>query len=429
MKKNIVMIMVFSFLFGGCKPKETIEISLDFSDIEYIEYGSEFDSQTLVKETNGEIKDYPLLDTKKVGKQVLTFQVTLEENNQSFDKEVEVKDTKKPVIELSKDKVTIEYKTQYKISDYIKSVKDEIDGDIQYKKLSDVKDQDTNYYTYQDNIKVDKAGNYKATVTAVDINGNKATKDISIIVNEQKTAVVKPTTPKTSTPEVVKPPVQESKPPVEEVKPVEPNQKDYNYVLTQTIEKTNISKKVNKIVTFTSTSYASKSGIAQYFVKENSKWVEKMKTSAIFGSQGMGVGVEGVARSPVGVYYFEEAYGVKANPGTKLRYTQINNNHYWCGEKYYNKFVDDAMTDHSDCSKDNDEHLIEYGNNYNYFASFGYNPSNTPGKGAAFFMHCKYSKSTGGCVAVDENKMIYLLNNIDTSTALIIDQVGNIQNR
>ncbi|MEG0275672.1 MAG: hypothetical protein RR630_01440 [Coprobacillus sp.] len=413
--KRWILLLICVFLLYGCQTKQEKLITLSFNDNEYVEYGSEFNSQTLVKDTNGEIKEYPLLDTKKIGKQVLTFQVFLDKQQKSFEKEIEVKDTKKPIIELHKDKVTIEYKSQFKVLDYIKSITDEIDGDITYKPIKEVKETDTNYYTYKDDVQTDKAGSYKVNIIAVDVNGNKESQDIGVTVKEQKVVeVVKKVAPK--------------EPVVEETKPVEVNQKDYSYVLPQTIEKTNISKKVNKIVTYTSTSYASKSGTAQYFVKENGKWVEKMKTAAIFGSRGMGQGAEGSKLSPIGIYYFEKAYGLKGNPGSRLSYTQINDKHYWCGEQFYNQFIDESVTDHSGCSKVEDEHLVDYPKHYNYFATFHYNSSNTPGKGAAYFMHCKYSSSTAGCIAVAENQMIYLLKNIDTSTALIIDQVNKVEN-
>lgn len=420
MKKSLVLFVIFGLFLSGCYPKQKETIDLTFNDVEYVEYGSEFDSQSLVKETNGKIEEYPVLDTNMVGKQTLVFNVALEKQEESFEKEIEVKDTNKPIIELHKDKAAIEYKGKYKISDYIKSIKDEVDGDLRFKEFSIVKAEDTNYYTYQDNVKVDKAGDYKVIITAVDANGNKVIKDIKITVSKEKE--VKPTV-------AAKPTIENSKPPVETPKPSEPNQKDYNYVLTQTIEKTSVSKKVNKIVTFTSTSYSSKRGTAQYFVKENGKWVEKMKTSAIFGSKGMGQGAEGSAKSPIGTYYFEKAYGIKSNPGSRLGYKQINDKHYWCGEQYYNQFIDESVKDHSGCSKEKDEHLIDYKGYYNYIATFRYNSNNTLGKGFGYFMHCKgNAKSTMGCIAIAENQMIYLLKNIDTSTALIIDQVSNIHN-
>lgn len=443
MKKGIIGLLLVGMLMG-CTTTQKEEITLTFKEMDFIEYGSSFDTKECIEETNGNIDEYPTLDTSHVGKQKLSFVVVKDEEKKTFDYEVEVKDTQNPIIEVKKDKDEIEYNGKYDALDYISSVKDPADGDIEYKAETDVKDDDNMYYTYHSDVDIKKAGDYTIHYIAVDKNMNKAEKDVLITVHEEKKEEqeevkkepVKSSETASSSPkktETTKPKQDEVTTPQqneEVVQPKEPQQSDYSYVLTSTIAKTKSAQSANKIVTVTSTSPSSRKGIVQYFVKSGGQWVEQMKVDCQLGKAGMGQGSEYSTRTPVGTYHFTHAYGINPNPGSKMAYTQINEHHYWCGEKYYNQFIDDSVTtDHKiNCSKEKDEKLIDYPGSYNYFASFNYNPGNVPGVGCAYFLHCAKGKYTMGCIGIPESNMIYLLQNIDTSTVMIIDQVNKVAN-
>ena len=70
---------------------------------------------------------------------------------------------------------------------------------------------------------------------------------------------------------------------------------------------------------------------------------------------------------------------------SKMPYTKINTNHYWCSDdEYYNQFVDVSKTEH-EC---NGEHLIDYTKQYAYAMNIGYNTKCIEGKGSAIFLHC-----------------------------------------
>ena len=433
MKKGIICLIMMACLVGCHEEKKSVDIRLDFHNKEFIEYGSDFNAEDLVKKTNGNIS-YPTIDTRAIGKQDLVFEVELDGEKKTFHYEVEIKDTQKPVIDLKKKEVEIEYNGKLNINDYIQEVKDVVDGKIEYKKESEVKESDVHYYTYHSDVKTNKAGKYNVNIKAVDKNKNVTEAVIKVVVKEEK----KETAPKKETTQKKETPVQKTEPkkeiteskkettePKQEVVST-PQQKDYSYVLTSTIEKTKTAQNTNKIVTVASTKAKNRNTVVQYFVKENGQWKEKMKVNGIVGKAGMGTGSEGATRTPIGTYYFTHAYGIKANPGSRMEYTQINEHHYWCGDQYYNQFVDDTVVDHSACSIKNDEHLIDYPVSYDYFASFNYNPSNIKGKGSAYFLHCKQGSYTMGCIGVPASNMKYLLQNIDTSTALIIDLVNNI---
>lgn len=426
MKKGILILLVS--LLVGCAPAKEEQVVLTFKDIDFVEYGSTFETKDCIEKTNGEIEEYPQLDTALVGKQKLSFVVVKGDQKETFEKEIEVKDTQLPIIELKKQKDEIEYNGQYDALSYLQSVKDPVDGDLKYKKESEVQSSDKMYYTYHSDVNVKKAGTYTIQYRAVDKNGNEIQVNLKLSVKaeEKKNEVKASTSQKEKTPPVQKTePIQEN---VESKPPKEPQQADYSYVLTSTIAQTKSAQKTNKIVTVTSSSLSSRKAVVQYFVKSGNQWVEKMKVNGQLGKAGMGQGSENSTRTPIGTYHFTHAYGLKNNPGSLMSYTKINEHHYWCGQQYYNQFVDDTIMDHSQCSLSNDEHLMDYPGSYNYFASFNYNSSNVPGVGSAYFLHCSKGSYTMGCVAIPEAKMVYLLQNIDTSTIMIIDQVQKVTN-
>lgn len=81
------------------------------------------------------------------------------------------------------------------------------------------------------------------------------------------------------------------------------------------------------------------------------------KRQHFIGQRGMGEGKEGARQTPIGEYTFGKLMGIAPDPGTKMDYHQITEDDYWCGEQYYNEFVDEKTRDHSHCTKENDETL------------------------------------------------------------------------
>jgi len=68
------------------------------------------------------------------------------------------------------------------------------------------------------------------------------------------------------------------------------------------------------------------------------------------------------------------------------------------------------------------EHLIEYSPQYNYAMFLDYNTACNPEDGSAIFFHCIGPKQyTGGCVAVSEENMKYILSVFGRNDRVIID--------
>lgn len=155
------------------------QLFIEFNDIEVIEYGKDIDVKSFIKDSYGEVV-YPSLDTGKMGVHRLTFTVKDKNISKDYKMEVEVKDCTQPVIELKKNKVETEYGKSIKIDDYIKSVYDNVDGELQKS------NKDTVGYYDDDKIDYQKSGTYKVEVLAMDSQGNKSKEILSVVVKERE---------------------------------------------------------------------------------------------------------------------------------------------------------------------------------------------------------------------------------------------------
>ncbi|MBR3722942.1 MAG: L,D-transpeptidase family protein [Selenomonadaceae bacterium] len=162
----------------------------------------------------------------------------------------------------------------------------------------------------------------------------------------------------------------------------------------------------------------------------NGVWTELMTTPAFIGKAGLGKTKEGDKKTPVGKFRFDAALGLAIDPGCKIPYTQVNENHYWSGDvrpgMMYNQLVDIRQTPGLD--KKNSEHLVEYSTHYAYILNISYNEKCLPGKGSALFLHCMAPKKpfTGGCVAIPESKMKFVMQNVIPDCVVIIDDLRKL---
>lgn len=145
---------------------------------------------------------------------------------------------------------------------------------------------------------------------------------------------------------------------------------------------------------------------------------------ALVGENGPGKQSEGDTKTPLGTWEIGEAYGLKDDPGSKVPYTQITDDMYWCATgsngKNYNHLLyksDDPDNDYSE-----DEHLADYPIRYAYLLDMGYNKAGAPYAGNAIFLHCWKTPDTptGGCVAISEEDMVRVLTTITPGTVVTI---------
>lgn len=163
--------------------------------------------------------------------------------------------------------------------------------------------------------------------------------------------------------------------------------------------------------------------------KIDGEWEEIMSTPGFIGRNGLGKVRAGDNKTPVGTFYFDCAFGIKPDPGCAFPYTQIDENYYWSGDwNYkYNQMVDIREAPYS-FDTTYSEHLIEYQPFYYYCLNMGYNAECTPGRGAALFMHCSKPGRpfTGGCVAMTEDKMLFIMQHVRPGCACVIDSLQNL---
>ena len=171
----------------------------------------------------------------------------------------------------------------------------------------------------------------------------------------------------------------------------------------------------------------SKALVSMHNRDANGEWQQIMSTNAYIGQNGLGKQWEGDHKTPVGVFKFDRAFGIAPDPGcTAFPYVKINENHYWSGEWnfHYNELVD--VSEYGLYSIAG-EHLIDYYPHYVYCLNMGYNAECTPGRGSALFLHCFGSNPyTGGCVAISEENMKFVLQNVQADCVLIIDSLENL---
>jgi len=165
------------------------------------------------------------------------------------------------------------------------------------------------------------------------------------------------------------------------------------------------------------------SAILKMYVRDEediSGWKLILATDAFIGQKGLGKQKEGDLKTPTGEFNITQAFGIKDNPGTKLKYIKATDTIYACDEdcKYYNQIIDTNKTKHQ-CEG---EHLLRFKPEYNYGLCIDYNKENIYPNGSNIFINVKGNNvySTGS-IEVDEDSMIILIQNATTRTKVIIN--------
>lgn len=173
--------------------------------------------------------------------------------------------------------------------------------------------------------------------------------------------------------------------------------------------------------------------ISMHEKDENGNWKQILSTPGYVGTNGLCADadhVEGCGQTPVGVYHFNKAFGIAPDPGCALEYTQVDDSIYWSGDQnegmHYNEMVN--IADYPNLDMENSEHIVDYEYQYQYCLNISFNEDGTPGRGSAIFLHClgPLKPYTGGCVAVPENIMKQIMQNVDEDCVVVIDTLENM---
>ncbi len=184
MKKiSVFMACAMMLLVVGCSK----DLEVTVKDNLEVEYGDKLDHSLLFDKDNSDegitVKEVKNFDAKKTGEQEITVIITNEdEKTKEETLKVTVKDTKKPVIKLKKEKLEITAGDKFDAASNIESVKDPVDGDI---KKSEDKKLIKNGYIISSDVNAKKAGSYTVKVTAYDVNGNKSESSYKVTVKKK----------------------------------------------------------------------------------------------------------------------------------------------------------------------------------------------------------------------------------------------------
>ena len=156
-------------------------------------------------------------------------------------------------------------------------------------------------------------------------------------------------------------------------------------------------------------------------------WKMIMSTPGFIGKEGLGKTKEGDGMTPVGTFNFNKAFGIADDPGCAMDYTKADDDTYWSGDSdlMYNQMV--SIKDYPDLKKDDSEHIFDYQYEYQYCLNISYNEDGTPGKGSAIFLHCFGDRKprTGGCVAIPEEQMYFVMRHVNPGCVVVIDSMEN----
>ena len=180
--KKIICLVAISMLETACSGSFRVVVKKNVE----LEYGDKLDNSLLYdKEKSDEditVKEVKNFDAKKTGKQEIIVVFGDSEKTKEETIKVSVKDTKKPVIKLKKEKVEITAGDKFDAASNIESVKDPVDGDLE---KSEDKKLTKNGYLITSDVNVKKAGSYTVKVTAYDVNGNKAESSYKVTVKKK----------------------------------------------------------------------------------------------------------------------------------------------------------------------------------------------------------------------------------------------------
>lgn len=204
---------------------------------------------------------------------------------------------------------------------------------------------------------------------------------------------------------------------VEETKPETNNDVSHNKPNTVKlgIESTVASKRSSQIITVVSKggSY----GELVFWEKDsNGEWVLVDKVSARLGQNGMKAASEVYEMdksTPTGIYSLTEAFGINEDPGTSIRYRQLDGSEYWVDD-VNSEFYNTMQFGEPNGRWNSAEKLTEFQGYYNYSLVIDYNRWPViPGKSSAIFLHCDLGTYTYGCVAIPQENLVNIIQRLD----------------
>ena len=160
---------------------------------------------------------------------------------------------------------------------------------------------------------------------------------------------------------------------------------------------------------------------------QDGTWQQLIATPGFIGLDGLGDANIRDCYTPVGTFTIDRAFGLAEDPGCQMPYTQVDDTYYWSGDvregMHFNELV--STRDLPDLDTENSEHIADFDYAYRYCLNMGYNAECEPEKGFAFFFHSfRVNRTyTGGCVAVPESVMKFIMQHVRPGCRITIDSL------
>lgn len=162
-----------------------------------------------------------------------------------------------------------------------------------------------------------------------------------------------------------------------------------------------------------------------YTLNDDGTWKKNWAINGVCGENGIAADKkEGDKKTPEGFFSPIMAFGIKDDPGSKIKYHKLETGDYWVDDsksKFYNKLVNSYTT-----AKDwnSAEDMLATAPHYNYGIALDYNIEGVPHKGSAIFIHCMKSDQdtagSAGCIKIPEEYMVKLIKETDQNTKFFI---------
>ena len=153
-------------------------------------------------------------------------------------------------------------------------------------------------------------------------------------------------------------------------------------------------------------------GLLRAYDRVDGAWKLRLgPVTARVGAAGVGQASEGSTRTPAGDYRLTEAFGRRADPGTRMPYFTSTTRDWWDSNVTSPTYNEHVVATKSPGG--GSENLYLAGAVYDYAAVIGYNLDQVPGAGSAFFLHVSNGTPTLGCVAVSKTTMVQVLRWMD----------------
>jgi L,D-peptidoglycan transpeptidase YkuD (ErfK/YbiS/YcfS/YnhG family) len=134
---------------------------------------------------------------------------------------------------------------------------------------------------------------------------------------------------------------------------------------------------------------------------------------AFVGENGMAPEThDGQAKTPMGIFSLDFAFGTAPNPGGGLQYVQVGPQHWWDGDMKSPTYNTMQVCEKSQCPFRTDRasgtENLEIPQ-YVHAVVMGVNKQRVPGNGGAFFLHATDGGPTAGCVAIDDDTLVEII--------------------